>query len=89
VLQNSDLRAGPLGYRGRVITGLQMRCPGEHCSQAMGAEGNPPLALRKSIDQGMTPTNVGQRVHYLEIYESDVLADEMHPVLQYAASSFR
>jgi len=98
VLQNSDLHAGPdqhpvtelvIGYSGRVITGLQMRCPAERCSQAMGAEGNPPLALRKSIDRGMTPNSAGVRVHYLEIYEPDVLADEMQSVLQYAASLFK
>jgi hypothetical protein len=42
VLQNSDLHAGPdqhpvtelvIIYSGRVITGLQMRCPAERCSQ--------------------------------------------------------
>lgn len=68
MLQNSDLHAGPdqhpvtelvIGYSGRVITGLQMRYPAERCSQAMDAAGNAPLALRKSIDQGMTPNNAG------------------------------
>jgi hypothetical protein len=78
-----------IGYSGRLITGLQMRCPAERCSQAMSAEGNPLLPLRKSIDRGTTPNKAGPRVHYLEIYEPDVLADEMQPVLQYAASLFR
>jgi hypothetical protein len=55
----------------------------------MSAEGNPLLPLRKSIDRGTTPNKAGPRVHYLEIYEPDVLADEMQPVLQYAASLFR
>jgi len=50
VLQNSDLHAGPeqhlvtdfvMSYSGRVITGLEMRCPAERCSPAMGAEGDP------------------------------------------------
>lgn len=96
VLQNSDLHAGMdqhpvtdfvMSYSGRVITGLQMRCPAERCSSAMGAEGDPPLALRKSIDRGMEPNNAGrQHVNYLEIYEPDVLADEMQPVLRYGAS---
>jgi hypothetical protein len=98
VLQNSDLHAGPdqhpvtdfvRNYSGRVITGLQMRCPAEHCSPAMGAEGNPPLALRKSIDRGMKPNSAGQHVNYLEIQEPDVLADEMQPELRYGASLFK
>ena len=100
VLQNSDLHAGPenqqpatdfvMSYSGRIITGLEMRCGAElgTCSAAMGAEGNPPLALRKSIDKGMEPNSAGQHVNYLEIHEPDVLADEMQPVLRYGASLF-
>jgi hypothetical protein len=45
-------------------------------------------ALRKSIDLAMEPNRVGKRVNYLEIYEPDVLADEMQPDLHYAASLF-
>ncbi len=56
--------------------------------QQMGAEGDPPLALRKSIDKGMRPNDSGQHVNYLEIYEPDVLADGMQPVLRYGASLF-
>ena len=98
VLQNSDLHAGPdphpvtdfvMSYSGRVITGLQMRCPAERCSPAMGAAGDPPLALRKSIDKRMEPSSAGQYVNYLEIYEPDVLADRMQPVLSYGASLFK
>jgi hypothetical protein len=100
VLENDDLHAGPEGqhgdtpfvmsYSGRITTGLQMRCAAEHekCSAGLGAEGDPPLALRKSIDKGMHPNDVGQHVNYLEIYEPDVLADEMQPVLRYGASLF-
>jgi hypothetical protein len=32
-----------------------MRISAENSSGVMGAEGNPPLALRKSIDKGMQP----------------------------------
>jgi hypothetical protein len=99
VLENDDLNAGPrqhrpttfvMSYRGRVITGLEMRCAAElgTCSAGMGAPGDPPLALRKSIDKGMEPNSAGQHVNYLEIYEPDVLADEMQPVLRYGASLF-
>ena len=78
-----------MSYSGRVITGLEMRCAAElGCSAAMGAPGNPALALRRSIDKGMQPNKAGQHVNYLEIYEPDVLADEMQSVLRYGASLF-
>jgi hypothetical protein len=97
VLQNSDLSAGPvrhpatqlvIGYSGRIITGLQMRTSAERESADMGAAGNPPLALRRSIDLGMEPNSAGQRVDYLEIYEPDVVADDLQPALRYGASMF-
>jgi hypothetical protein len=99
-IQWSDLHAGHVAveapdetgfvrsFSGRMITGLQMRCPAEGDSAAMGAAGDPPLALRRSIDKGMEPNQAGKRVSYLEIYEKDVLAEEMQPVLKYAASLF-
>jgi hypothetical protein len=42
-------------------------------SRKMGAEGNPPLALRRSIDLALTRNQAGQHVNYGEIYEADVL----------------
>ncbi len=102
VLQFSDLHAGRdtgsarasryldflVSYNGRIITGIQMKTSAEGSSGDMGAEGNPPLALRRSIDMGMQPNNAGRHVNYLEIYEPDVLADEMQPLLRYGASLF-
>lgn len=97
VLQNSDLSAGPVrpgssdfvkSYIGRAVTGLQMRTSAERDSAAMGAAGDPPLALRKSIDVGMAPNSSGQHIDYLEIYWPDVVADEMQPVLRYGTSLF-
>lgn len=101
-IQSNDLHAGhapvePLdntdfinSYSGRIITGFEMRggSQGPIASQIMGAEGDPPLALRRSIDKGMAPNNVGRHINYLEIYEGDVLSPEMQPVLKYAASLF-
>jgi len=103
VVQSNDLHAGraqveaPDGtdfinsYDGRVITGFEMRgaSQGPGPSKVMGAEGNPPLALRKSIDKGMAGNGAGRHVNFLEIYEGDVLPAEMQPTLQYAASLFR
>ncbi len=77
-----------IGYNGRILTGFQLRTNCEHNSGNMGAEGDPPLALRKSLDKGMAPNSAGRRVNYVEIYEPDVLADDMQPVLRYGASLF-
>jgi hypothetical protein len=37
----------------------------------------------------MEPNKEGQHVDYLEIYEGDVLADEMQSVLRFGASLFK
>lgn len=102
VIQTNDLHAGhaPIeapdntdfikSYSGRIITGFEMR-GGSHGpipSKIMGAEGNPPLALRRSIDKGMAPNSAGRHINFLEIYAGDVLSPDMQPVLQYAASLF-
>jgi hypothetical protein len=102
-IQSSDLHAGHaqveapdntdfvIGYSGRIITGFEMRSgsQGEIASKVMGAEGDPALALRRSIDKGMAPNNAGRHVDYLEIYVADVLPADMQFVLSYAASLFQ
>ena len=101
-IQSNDLHAGhakieaPDGtefiksYIGRVITGFEMRGGSEgFAAKVMGAEGNPPLALRRSVDKGMSPNSAGRHVNFLQIYAGDVRPAEMQPVLQYAASLFR
>jgi len=82
------------GYRvvrdhsGQVATGFMMNTSATQRSAQMGADGDPPLALRKSIDKGMEPNSTGQHVNFLEIYEPDVTAQDMQPVLRYGASLF-
>ena len=100
-LQNSNLDGNPekergphgvplvISYNERIITGFQLRTSCERNSGNMGAEGDPPLALKKSINRGMEPNSAGHRVNYLEIYEPDVVADDMQPVLRYATSLFK
>jgi len=102
-IQSSDLHAGSAkveapdetdfitGYSGRVITGFEMRSGSQDdiASKVMGAEGNPPLALRRSIDKGMAPNAAGRHVDYLEIYAADVVPADMQPDLSYAAPLFR
>ena len=77
-----------MSYIGRIVTGFQMGTSAERNSKFMGAEGDPPLALRRSIDNAMKLNNSGKHVNYLEIHEEDVLTDEMQPVLRYGASLF-
>ena len=77
-----------IGYSGRIITGFQLRTSCERNSGDMGAAGDPPLALRRAINKGMEPNAAGHHIDYLEIYEPDVLAAEMQPVLRYGASLF-
>jgi hypothetical protein len=90
-VENADFTDFIQSYSGRLITGFEMRggSAGAQPSKVMGAEGNPPLALRRSIDKGMAPNKAGQHVNYLEIYAADVLLAQMQPVLQYAAALFR
>lgn len=99
-LQNSNLDGnsepdhGPHGvplvisYNGRIVTGFQLRTSCLRNSGNMGAEGDAPLALKKAIIRGTQPNTSGYRISYLEIYEPDVLADEMQPVLRNGASLF-
>jgi hypothetical protein len=79
-----------IDYNGRIITGLQMGggMEGAIGSRKMGAAGNSPLALRRSIDLAMQPNNAGHHVNYVEIYEPDVLPAAMQSVLRYGASLF-
>jgi hypothetical protein len=101
-IQSSDLHAGQAAveapdntefinsYSGRIITGFEMRSGSQDAtaSKVMGAEGDPPLALRRSIDKGMARNSGGRHVNYLEIYAADVEPAAMQPVLQYAAQLF-
>jgi hypothetical protein len=101
-LQLSDVHGGPgprllnsqaedayvIGFIGTSITGLQMRTAAENDPAIMGADGDPAAALRKSIDLAMEPGAGGRHVDLLEIYQRDVLAPELQPDLQYAASLF-
>ncbi len=79
-----------IGYNGRIITGFQMGGSMEFAigSRKTGAPGNPPLALRRSINLALEPNSAGQHVNFVEIYEPDVLPAAMQPVLRYGASLF-
>jgi hypothetical protein len=71
---------------GSIVTGLQMRTSAANAG--MGADGNPPLALRLAITKGMQLNSASQHVNYIEIQEPDVLASDMQPVLTWGASLF-
>jgi len=101
VLQFSNLDAFPgagpgpravgyiIGFNGRVITGVQLRTSCERNSQDMSGQDNPVLCLQKSIDIGLQPNGAGQRVNYLEMYEPDVIADDLQSVLRGGAARFK
>lgn len=104
VLQMNDVHAGPdksghtsktedqfiIGYIGQVFTGFQMGggMEGPVGSAKQGAAGNPPLALRRSIDLAMEPNKAGQHVDFVEIYEADVVPAAMQSTLKYGAELF-
>ena len=54
----------------------------------MGAEGDPALALKRSLDLAMVRNSAGQHVNYVEIYEPDVVAENLQSVLRDAATTF-
>ncbi|HXX14410.1 MAG TPA: hypothetical protein VEJ47_05855 [Candidatus Eremiobacteraceae bacterium] len=101
VLQYSNLDGNPgpdkgppgteliLSYNGRIITGFQLRTSCLRNSENMGATSDPQLALKRSLAKGLQPNASGHRVNYIEIYEPDVLAPEMQPVLRDAAAQFK
>jgi hypothetical protein len=96
-LQDSNLDGNPepdrgphgvplvISYNGRIVTGFQLRTSCVRNSGNMGAEGDPPLALKKAIDRGTQPNSNGYRINYLEIYGPDVLAGQMQPALSHGA----
>jgi Beta-galactosidase len=101
-LQLSDVHAGPgphvessegedhyiIDQIGHVITGFQLRTSAEHGSAVMGAQGNPPLALKKSLDLALATNSAGRHVDYVEVYSPDVFAADLQPALQAAAARF-
>jgi len=101
-LQLSDVHAGPgpnlpnsesedqyvIGYIGQMVTGFQMRSAAIGATRVMGAPGDAPLALSRSIGFALEPDAAGQHVDYVEIYARDVLSDQMQSVLRDAASKF-
>jgi len=100
-LQDSNLDGNPepdrgphgvplvISYNGSIVTGFQLRTSCVRNSGNMGAEGDPQLALKKAINRGTQPNSNGYRINYLEIYEPDVLANQMQPMLSYGASLFK
>jgi len=101
-IQSNNLHAGQaaiesgddtdfiISYNGKITTGFMMRggTEGAVPSAVMGAAGDPPLALQRSIDKGMAPNAAGLHVDYLEIYLGDVTAANMQGVLSKTARRF-
>ena len=75
-----------IDYAGRTVTGLQLTA--SPANAGMGADGNPPLALRRAIDNGMRANSAGDHIDYLEVYAPDVVAPDMQATLAYGESLF-
>jgi Beta-galactosidase len=78
-----------VSYNGRVVTGFQTASSCLSAPSKMGAAGNPPLALTLTIQNGVqrNPIN-GLHADFIEIHSEDVEAEQMQPVLRWAASLF-
>jgi hypothetical protein len=75
------------GFIGSAVTGYMMRATAT--GTGMGNPGDPPpVRLRDAINKSMALNGAGQHVDFLEIYEPDILAADMQPVLEYGASLF-
>jgi hypothetical protein len=94
--QSSALSGDPLhktsaiqmvrSYNGRAVTGFLLQTSCENHPEAMGAAGDPPLALMRSIQNGMRKNDDGKYADYIEIQAPDVEADDLQPVLRWGAS---
>jgi hypothetical protein len=98
-LQDSNLDGNPstatdpattfvISYNGNAVTGFQLRTACVTAPANMGAPGNPPLALKLSVENGTQLNTNGEQINYLEIYSPDVDSTEMQPTLKWAASLF-
>jgi hypothetical protein len=79
-----------VSYNGRCATGFLLSTSCENDAAAMGAAGNPPLALALSIMNAMqVNSNTGKHAYYIEVHAVDVDAADLQPVLRWGASLFR
>jgi len=98
VFQSSALRGNAghveavdmvISYNGLCATGFQLGTDCEQNATSMGAAGNPPLALRLSIENGMRVNPItGKHADFIEVHAIDVEAADMQPVLKWGASLF-
>ncbi len=98
--QSSSLKGVPshlnaiamvVSYIGTCVTGFQCGTSCEDAPVAMGGAicaGNPPLALTLTLNRGLQTNAAGQHVNYIEIYSTDIEADDLQPVLKWAAAQF-
>jgi len=78
-----------ISYNGLCPTGFLFSTSCEDNAAAMGAAGNPPLALKLTIENGMrlNPHTL-KHAYYLEVHAIDVEAADLQPVLRWGASLF-
>ena len=78
-----------ISYNGRCATGFLLSTSCEGAAAAMGAIGNPPLALTRTIMNGMQVNpSTGKHADYIEVHAIDVDSADLQPVLRWGASLF-
>jgi hypothetical protein len=78
-----------ISFNGLCATGFLLSTSCETASGAMGAAGNPPLALHLTIQNGMQVNPItGKHADFIEVHAIDVDAAELQPVLRWGASLF-
>jgi hypothetical protein len=78
-----------LDYNGSCPTGFLLSTSCETAAAAMGAAGNPPLALQLTIQRGMQVNSItGKHADYIEVHAIDVDSADLQPVLRWGASLF-
>jgi hypothetical protein len=76
-------------YNGLAVTGFLLATNIENQTEYMGAAGNAPLALTRTIENGMQLNPItGRHADYIEVHAVDVDEENLQPVLRWGASLF-
>jgi hypothetical protein len=86
--KNQEAQQMVTGYNGVCVTGYLLATTCENAPDAMGAPGNPALALALTIDNGLEQNTNGKTADYIEIHATDVDAVDLQPVLRWGAARF-
>jgi Beta-galactosidase len=86
---HDQARQQVISWIGRSVTGFLFSTTCVHNPAGMGAAGDPQGAMMLAIQNGMQQNENAQHVDYIEVYSEDAEAEQMQPVLRWAASLFQ